>query len=342
MPTRILAAEYGADIVYSEEIIDRRLLMCKRVENPTWGTIDYVDTESQSGNIIFRTFPEERDRLVLQLGTGDAARALQCAMLVAKDVSAIDINMGCPLKFSTSSGAGSALLKKPETIRDILTTLRRNLPSDVHVTCKIRLMATVEETVDLARTIEACGVSAFAVHGRYVSQRPRDPAHWDLVKQVVGSVSCPVIANGDVFEYADFEKLRSETGAAGAMCARGAMWNQSIFRKEGLLQPRENLNALLTKCLEWRHPLKNTKYLLREMLIKDKDSGLETEEGRALNKSETLQDVAKLFNLQESLVGAKERQLVAATGLKRPCDATIHDEEQIEEVSRQRSSLRVE
>lgn len=283
---------------------------------------------------------QERQRLVLQLGTGDAGRALKCAQLVAKDVSAIDINMGCPLKFSTSSGAGSALLKKPETVRDILTTLRRNLPDDVHVTCKVRLLETMAQSVDFARQVEACGVSAFAVHGRYVSQRPREPAHWDLIKQIVESVSCPVIANGDVFEYEDFERIRSETGAAAAMCGRGAMWNQSIFRKEGKLPPRDNLRALLTKCLEWENPLKNTKYLMREILIHDKNSGLENEEGRALNKSESLQDVAKLFDLSESLVGAKRQIAVPppSSGVKRPsCDMkdgeTEHDER------RQRTTL---
>lgn len=144
-----------------------------------------------------------------------------------------------------------------------MTTLRRNLPTDVHVTCKIRLLDTIEETVELARVIEACGVSAFGVHGRYVGQRPRQPAHWDMIKQVVDAVSCPVIANGDVFEYGDFERIREQTGAASAMCGRGAMWNQSIFRKDGLLTPRENLNKLMTKCLEWSHSMKNTKYLAR-------------------------------------------------------------------------------
>ena len=63
----------------------------------------------------------------MQLGTGEAGRALKCAEIAAKDVRGIDVNMGCPLKFSTSSGAGSALLKKPETVRDIMMTLRRNL-----------------------------------------------------------------------------------------------------------------------------------------------------------------------------------------------------------------------
>lgn len=276
-----------------------RLLRCKRVENPAWGTVEFIDEsapDNDANQIVFRTIPEvrtrlstsprarsptfpfrfaksytltlgncsqERDRLVVQLGTGEAGRALQSALIVANDVRAIDVNMGCPLKFSTSSGAGSALLKKPETVRDIMTTLRRNLPTDVHVTCKIRLLDTIEETVELARVIEACGVSAFGVHGRYVGQRPRQPAHWDMIKQVVDAVSCPVIANGDVFEYGDFERIREQTGAASAMCGRGAMWNQSIFRKDGLLTPRENLNKLMTKCLEWSHSMKNTKYLAR-------------------------------------------------------------------------------
>ena len=75
-------------------------------------------------------------------------------MVAVNDVAAIDINMGCPLKFSTASGAGSALLKKPETVHDILTTLRRNLPAETHVTCKIRLLETIEQTDELARDIE--------------------------------------------------------------------------------------------------------------------------------------------------------------------------------------------
>ena len=273
-----------------------------------------------------RLFPltgfQEKNRVVLQLGTGDATRALQSAMVAAKDVAAIDINMGCPLKFSTASGAGSALLKKPETVHDILTTLRRNLPAETHVTCKIRLLETMEKTVELARVIEKCGVSAFGVHGRYVGQRPRDPAHWDQIKQVVESVSCPVIANGDVFEYTDFDKLRAETGAAAAMCGRGAMWNQSIFRKECVIPARDNLNSLLEKCFEWNHSLKNTKYLTREILIKS--TGLENEEGWALNKTKSLADVAGVFNIQANIIGRKR-----VSNLKRPCEDPVENDENI-------------
>ena len=277
---------------------------CKRVENEEWGTMDYIDEKlpaENPGRLVLRTRKEvrfselpfifstceapdafhpltcktlmyetyetqERDRLVLQIGTGEAGRAMKCAELACKDVKAIDINMGCPLKFSTSNGAGAALLKKPETMRDILTTLRRNLPSEVGVTCKIRLLDNMKDTIELAQAIEKTGVSAFGVHGRNVWQRPRDPAQWDAIKQVVDSVSCPVIANGDIFKYEDFDRIREATGAAAAMAARGAMWNQSIFSKEGLVPPRENLMKLMTKCLEWDHSVNNTKYLARCVL----------------------------------------------------------------------------
>lgn len=83
---------------------------------------------------------------------------------------------------------------------------------------------TREETVALAQIIEHCHVDALAVHGRFVSQRPRDPAHWGEIAAVVSAVSVPVIANGDVFKVEDWERIREATGAASVMCARGAMW----------------------------------------------------------------------------------------------------------------------
>ena len=71
------------------------------------------------------------------------------------------------------------------------------------------------------------------IHTRrsFVPQRPRDPAHWDLIKGAAAASTVPVIANGDVFAHADFQRIRDETGAQAAMCARGAMWNASIFRR---------------------------------------------------------------------------------------------------------------
>ena len=166
----------------------------------------------------------------MQLGTGDATRALQVQWSQSTmwlhrykhgmPAEIFDCERG---RFSTPKKAGNGArhsdhFEEKSTSRDA-----RDLQNQA--------LETMEQTVELARVIEKCGVSAFGVHGRYVGQRPRDAAHWDQIKQVVESVSCPVIANGDVFEYSDFGKIRAETGAAAAMCGRGAMWNQSIFRK---------------------------------------------------------------------------------------------------------------
>uniref|UniRef100_A0A5J6N951 tRNA-dihydrouridine(20) synthase [NAD(P)+]-like isoform X1 n=1 Tax=Cymbidium ensifolium TaxID=78740 RepID=A0A5J6N951_CYMEN len=208
LPFRLLAAEYGADITYGEEIIDHKILKCERRVNDYLGTTDFV--ERRTGEVVFRTCYEERNRLVFQMGTSDAVRALAVAELVSKDVAAVDINMGCPKSFSISGGMGAALLSKPELVHDILTTLRRNLNNAV--TCKIRLLNSSKDTVELSRRIEMSGVSALAVHGRRVKDRPRDPAKWSEIADVVSALSIPVIANGDVFDYEHFEQIKIATG----------------------------------------------------------------------------------------------------------------------------------
>ncbi|CAH9066838.1 unnamed protein product [Cuscuta europaea] len=212
LPFRLLAAEYGADITYGEEIIDHKLLKCERRVNDLLGTVDFV--EKGTGSVVFRTCSEEKNRVVFQMGTSDAVRALSAAQMVSKDVAAVDINMGCPKSFSISGGMGAALLTKPELIHDILTTLRRNL--DTPVTCKIRLLKCSQDTVQLARQIEKTGISALAVHGRKVPDRPRDLAKWSEISDIVSALSIPVIANGDVFEYDDFQRIKDATGDPAA------------------------------------------------------------------------------------------------------------------------------
>ena len=202
--------------------------------------------------------------------------------------------MGCPVHFSTSGGMGSALLSKPQTVDDILRTLVRNLPSPV--SCKIRLLPTPEATLQLVQLIERCGVAAVAVHGRYVAQRPRDPAHWPQIAAVATAISSiPVIANGDVLTYADFQRLRDETGADAAMCARGAQWNASVFRRDGLLAAATVRRAYAEACARWDNPVGNSKYCLREMLIED--VGLEGREGRALGAVKNNAQLRAMYQL---------------------------------------------
>ncbi|CAN6579891.1 unnamed protein product [Malus baccata var. baccata] len=289
LPFRLLAAEYGADITYGEEIIDHKLVKCDRRFN---GSVDFV--EKGTGSVVFRTCDEEKNRVVFQIGTSNAVRALKAAEIVCKDVAAVDINMGCPKSFSVSGGMGAALLTKPDLIHDILTTLWRNL--SIPVTCKIRLLKSSQDTVELARRIEKTGVTALAVHGRKVEDRPRDPAKWSEIADVVASLSIPVIANGDVFEYEDFQRIKVATGTSSVMVARGALWNASIFCPKGKLPWEDVKREYVRKSILWDNDIKSTKHTLREMITHH--SSLELAEGKAVIKSESLIDLARLYGAE--------------------------------------------
>jgi len=80
------------------------------------------------------------------------------------------------------------------------------------VTCKIRIFPDRERTLKLVKMIEATGIKALAVHCRYRDERPREPGHWDRFKEIVDAVSIPVIANGDIMEYAHMAKIREISG----------------------------------------------------------------------------------------------------------------------------------
>lgn len=103
------------------------------------GTVDYVD--EMDGTVVFRTCATERHRVVLQIGTADAERALKVGLKVQDDIAGIDINMGCPKEFSVKGGMGVALLAKPDTAKEILRQLVQNLK--IPVTCKIRFLSSI-------------------------------------------------------------------------------------------------------------------------------------------------------------------------------------------------------
>lgn len=127
---------------------------------------------------------------------------------------------------------------------------------------------------------------------RKVADRPRDPANWSEIATVVDALSIPVIANGDVFEYQDFERIRAVTGASSVMVGRGALWNASIFRPEET--PFEVVKReYVRKSILWDHDIKSTKYTLKEMITHY--TSLELPEGKAVTKSGSLADIALVY-----------------------------------------------
>ncbi|KEP63344.1 UNVERIFIED_CONTAM: dihydrouridine synthase (dus) protein [Hammondia hammondi] len=225
LPFRLECLKYGADLVYTEETIDHKLLNSVRTFNAEFSTIDFLHKGEKT--CVFSTCMEERGKVVMQLGTSDATRALKAATLVAQDVAAVDVNMGCPKSFSINGGMGAALLKTPLIATDILKTLRRNL--DIPVTCKIRLLDTIHKTIDFARLCESCGIEAIAIHARETHERPSHRAHWDIFPALKSSLAIPLIANGDFLTHRDADVFQEKIGADSLMFARGAMWDPSIF-----------------------------------------------------------------------------------------------------------------
>jgi tRNA-dihydrouridine synthase 2 len=100
LPFRQLALTHGADYVFSEEIIDRKLISCVRLENPLINTIDYVVSKGDYGLVIsFK--PEERSKFILQIGTNNPETAVLAVDRLLPDIAGVDVNMGCPKSFST-------------------------------------------------------------------------------------------------------------------------------------------------------------------------------------------------------------------------------------------------
>ena len=129
------------------------------------------------------------------------------------------------------NGEGSALMRKPELIREILTEMVKTVHKPV--TIKIRQGFNDEEVnaVEIAKIAEDCGVAAITVHGRTREQYYSGKADWDIIRQVKEAVSIPVIGNGDIFTAADALRMLRETGCDGVMIARGAQGNPWIFRE---------------------------------------------------------------------------------------------------------------
>ncbi|KAM4614076.1 tRNA-dihydrouridine(20) synthase [NAD(P)+]-like [Discoglossus pictus] len=257
-------------------------------------TVDYV---APTERVIFQTCEKERGRVVFQMGTADAERALAVAKLIENDVAAIDINMGCPKEYSTKGGMGAALLSHPEKIVKILKTLVSGI--SIPVTCKIRILPSLQETVNLVKLIEKTGVAAIAVHGRKKEERPQHPVHCDFIRAISEAVSIPVIANGGsqelIREYRDIEAFRSVTAASSVMLARAAMWNPSIFRQQGALPLEEVMCDYIRHAVQYNNHYTNTKYCLCQMLRDQMESAL----GKRLHAAQSTQDICEVFGLSE-------------------------------------------
>ncbi|XP_050099105.1 tRNA-dihydrouridine(20) synthase [NAD(P)+]-like [Anopheles aquasalis] len=325
LPMRLLALEYGADLVYTEEIIDWKLLRAERRVNDVLGTIDYIDTTD--GTVVFRTCPAERGKVVLQIGTAAAERAAAVGKMLEQDVTAIDVNMGCPKEFSIKGGMGVALLYDLPRAKAVLEALVQTV--SIPVTCKIRLMPDVDDTIKLARELQSTGISAIGVHGRTKTERPRDPVNEAAIARVAEALDIPVIANGgsqSITRHCDMLKFARQCGTRSVMVARAAEWNVSVFRPDGPLPLDDVIRRYLTLSVRYDNPPANSKYCVQMMLRSLQESPI----GRRLLDSQTMQQMCDIWELGDY---CRETQLVyhqAGNQGRRACRPRTLSQDQVE------------
>lgn len=143
----------------------------------------------------------------------------------------LDINMGCPVPKVVKNGEGSALMKNPKLVYEIVSAIVKAIEKPVTVKIRKGFDDDHVNAVEIARIAEEAGASAVAVHGRTREQYYSGKADWDIIRQVKEAVKIPVIGNGDVFTPEDAKRLLDETGCDGIMVGRGAKGNPWIFKR---------------------------------------------------------------------------------------------------------------
>lgn len=194
---------------------------------------------------------EPEPRSIQIAGAEPAMLAHAARHNVAQGAQIIDINMGCPAKKVCNRLAGSALLAEPELVRDILQAVTESV--SVPVTLKIRTGPDRERrnAVNIARTADACGIQALAVHGRTRADAYRGEAEYETLRDVRQVFSRTLLANGDIDTAERARQVLRMTGADAVMIGRGAQGRPWIFREiQHFLDTGEHLPAPAAEEIE--------------------------------------------------------------------------------------------
>lgn len=255
---RLIAKEMGVGLVVAEMVSD------KAIYYGSQKTIDMLYMEESERPISQQIFGSDKESFVY------AAKYIYEHM--HPDI--IDINMGCPVpKVATRAQAGSALLKNPEKVKEIVQAVKKSVPVPITVKIRSGWDSSSINAVEIAKICEEAGASAITVHGRTRSQGYTGKADWNIVKQVKESVSIPVIGNGDIVSKEDAKRRMEETGCDAIMIGRGVLGNPWLIKecvdylrgketKEVTLEDKKNM---MIKHLEYLCKFKEEKVALLEM-----------------------------------------------------------------------------
>ena len=239
LPFRLICKKFGCGMVYTEMVSAKGLLY-----------------ENGKTNLLLKVEPEEHPVGAQLFGSDPKILSEMAKQVAESDIDFIDINMGCPAPKITKNGEGSALLKNPELIGDIVYATAKAL--DKPLTVKIRKGFDDDSVnaVQVAKIIEQAGASVLTLHGRTREQFYSGEADWDIIKAVKEAINIPLIGNGDVKEPEDAKRMMAYTGCDAVMIARAAQGNPWIFERTnhylatGELLPEPTLEERIPVMIE--------------------------------------------------------------------------------------------
>lgn len=243
---RLVCRELGADIVYTEFVNSEGLV---RSNQKTHDKLKIIEEERPVG---------------IQIYGGNIQSMVGAAKIAeAENPDLIDINAGCWVKNVVGCGAGSALLKDPSYMQQLVREVVNSTSLPVTVKTRLGWDDNSIQILEVARRMEEAGAVALTVHCRTRKAGHSGDADWSWIPRIKEVVSFPVILNGNVLTAQDVKKAFDETGADGVMIARGAIGNPWIFKEAKELLSTGSITTVVDEEMRIRTCLKHLKLAVK-------------------------------------------------------------------------------